>query len=244
MTTTENNDSPLNDIKIGEVTATWSKSNNLKTNYFISTDSTNVRAKAAAFQQEELENEFVLYVADDQTHGRGRFDRTWTSPAAGAGLLSTWSFFVEKTPSPHTTAKVGLALHNAAQATWRSLPFSLKAPNDLYLADKKIAGILVETVSQGADHRLLIGVGFNVLSHPLDVITSTHLIKHLPRSAPLLGEDWILFLDRFLFELTLLVPTAQEELNSTQQANFVALANLNPLLEKKYKSFSEIVKNI
>lgn len=237
-------DSPLSDIKIGEITATWSKSNNLKTNYFITTDSTNTRAKKNAFEQEELENEFVLYVADDQTQGRGRFDRTWSSPNAGAGLLSTWSFAVENAPSPHTTAKVGMALYNAAKATWQSLPFSLKAPNDLYLGTKKIAGILVETVSQGSEHRLLIGIGFNVLGHPADVITSTHLVQNLPRTAPLLGEDWISFVDRLLFELTMLVPLAHEELNSTQEANFVALVNLNPLLEEKFTSFSEIAKII
>jgi BirA family biotin operon repressor/biotin-[acetyl-CoA-carboxylase] ligase len=237
-------DSPLSDIKIGEITATWSKANNLKTNYFITTDSTNTRAKKSAFEQEELENEFVLYVADDQSQGRGRFDRTWTSPAAGAGLLSTWSFSVTEVPSPHTTAKVGMALHNAAKATWQSLPFSLKAPNDLFIGDKKIAGILVETVSQGSEHRLLVGIGFNVLGHPADVTTSTHLIKNLPRTAPLLGEDWISFVDRFLFELTMLVPLAHEELTSTQEANYVALVNLNPLLEKKFTSFSEIAKTI
>ena len=238
----ELSESPLSDIKIGEITATWSKANNLKTNYFITTDSTNTRAKKAAFEQEELENEFVLYVADDQSQGRGRFDRTWTSPAAGCGLLSTWSFSAVNTPSPHTTAKVGMALYHAAKATWHFLPFSLKAPNDLYLADKKIAGILVETVSQGVEHRLLVGIGFNVLSHPSDVATSTHLVKNLPRSAPLLGEDWILFLDRFLFELTLLVPFAHEELSSTAEAKFVSLVNLNPQLEKKFTNFSEIVK--
>ncbi len=238
------NDSPLSDIKIGEITATWSKANNLKTNYFISTDSTNTRAKAAAFQQEELENEFVLYVADDQTQGRGRFDRTWTSPSAGSGLLSTWSFSITQTPSPHVTAKVGMALYHAAKATWQSLPLSLKAPNDLFVGDKKIAGILVETVTQGSEHRLLVGIGFNVLSHPSDIVTSTHLVKNLARTAPLLGEDWILFVDRLLFELTMMVPMAHENLTSTQEANFVALANLNPLTQNKFTTFSEIVKNI
>jgi BirA family biotin operon repressor/biotin-[acetyl-CoA-carboxylase] ligase len=241
---TQNDDSPLNDIKIGEITATWSKANNFKTNYFTTTDSTNIRAKKLAFEQEELENEFVLYIADNQTQGRGRFDRTWTSPHPGCGLLSTWSFSVSHTPSPHATAKVGMALYNAAKATWQSLPFSLKAPNDLFLADKKIAGILVETVSQGSEHRLLIGVGFNVLNHPNDITASTHLVQHLPRKSPLLGEDWILFVDRFLFELTMLVPSAHEELSTTQEANFISLINLNPLLEKKLTSFSEIVKNI
>ncbi len=239
-----NTDSPLSDIKIGEITATWAKANNIKTNYFVSVDSTNARAKASAFEQEELENELVIYVADHQMEGRGRFDRTWTSPTPGGGLLSTWSFAVPFLPSPHTTAKVGLALYNAAKATWQGLSFSLKAPNDLYVGSKKIAGILVETISQGNEFRLLVGIGFNVLSHPLEITNSTHLVQNLPRSTPLLGEDWILFVDRLLFELTMLAPSCFEELTSTQEANFVTLVNLNPLTETQFVNFSEIAKSI
>lgn len=237
-------DSPLSDIKIGEVTAQWAKANNLKTNYSKSIESTNTEAKKAAFSEEELENEFVFYVTETQTQGRGRFERTWLTPAAGTSLLSTWSFLIEETPSPHVTAKVGLALYNALKNTWQTLPLSLKAPNDIYIADKKMAGILVETVTQGADHRLLIGIGLNVLSHPKDLATASHLLSHLPKSMPLLGEDWILFLDRFFFELTTVVAGAHEELNTTQQGNLISLLNQNPLLEKKYQNFKDVVHNL
>lgn len=237
-------DSPLSDIQIGDVTAHWSKSNNLKTNYYKSTDSTNLQAKKNAFSQEELENEFVLYVTDGQTQGKGRFDRTWTSPLVGTSLLSTWSFIVEKTPSPYVTAKVGMALYNALKNTWQNLPLSLKAPNDIYLKDKKVAGVLVETVTQGADHRLLIGVGLNILSHPKELSTATHLLAHLPKHVPLLGEDWILFLDRFFFELTAVTAQAHEEPSSTQQNNLIELLNKNPLLEKPYTNFKDVLKNL
>jgi BirA family biotin operon repressor/biotin-[acetyl-CoA-carboxylase] ligase len=237
-------DSPISDIQIGEVTAQWAKSNNLKTNYFKSIDSTNTHAKKSAFEQEELENEVVLYFTEEQTHGRGRFDRTWTNPAKGTGLLSTWSFAVLLPPHPHTTAKVGMALHNALKATWTALPFSLKAPNDLFVGSKKMAGLLIETVSQGAEHRLLIGLGLNVFAFPKDINTATDLISNLPKSTPLLGEDWISFVDRFLYELTLLIPTAHDELSSTQKQNFIELLNLNPLLDKKYQNFKDVVFNI
>lgn len=238
---TENADSPLSDIQIGEVTAQWAKSNNLKTNYYKSIDSTNSLAKKSAFEQEELENEIVVYFTEEQTQGRGRFDRTWTNPTKGTSLLSTWSFSVLQAPHPHTTAKVGMALYNAIKATWQPLPFSLKAPNDLFVGTKKMAGILVETVTQGAEHRLLIGLGLNVFAHPKEIATSTDLISNLPKNIPLLGEDWISFVDRFLYELTILIPTAHEELSSTQKQNFMNLLNLNPALEKKYKTFKDVV---
>jgi BirA family transcriptional regulator, biotin operon repressor / biotin---[acetyl-CoA-carboxylase] ligase len=124
------------------------------------------------------------------------------------------------------------------------LPFSLKAPNDLFLGDKKIAGILVETVTQGNEHRLLIGLGLNVLNHPREINTATDLISNLPKTMPLLGEDWVLFVDRFLYELTLLIPSVNEELSSTQKQNFIELLNLNPILEKKYSTFNEVIKNL
>ncbi len=237
-------ESPLSDIKIGEITAGWAKSHRLKTNYYKVTDSTNLQAKNCAFTPDEFENEFVLYLAEAQNQGRGRFDRTWTTPAAGSSLLSTWSFLINETPSLHITSKVGLALYSALKNTWQTLPLSLKAPNDIYIKNRKVAGILVETVSQGDDYRLLIGVGLNVFSHPKDIETSTDIISNLSKSTPLLGEDWILFLDRFLFELSAIVGTASEDLTSTQQANLIEVLNQNPLLENKYTDFKDVVKNL
>lgn len=237
------NDSPLSDIQIGEVTAQWAKSINLKTNYYKSIDSTNLQAKKQAFEQEELENEVVVYFTDDQTAGRGRFDHTWSTPAFGTSLLSTWSFAISQAPSPQTTLKVGLALYNSICATW-GLNFSLKAPNDLFLGEKKVAGILVETVTQGFEHRLLIGLGLNVLSHPKEILTATSLISNFPKNMPLLGDDWISFVDRFLYELTLLIPTVSDDLTSTQQLNIIKILNQNPKLEKPYTSFNEVLKII
>lgn len=231
-------------IQIGLVTSQWAKASHLKTNYFKTIDSTNTQAKKSAFSQEELENEFVLYVTDTQTEGRGRFDRTWTSPQIGASLLSTWSFLIEQTPSPHVTAKVGLSLYNALKNTWQSLPLSLKAPNDIYIGEKKVAGILVETVTQGADHRLVIGIGLNVFNHPQELSLATNLLSCLPKTVPLLGEDWISFLERLFFELTAVVSQAHEELTTTQKNNLILLLNQNLLLEKPYTSFDEVVKNL
>lgn len=237
-------DSPLNDIKIGEVTSQWAKHIGIKTNYFTFVDSTNLQAKKNAFNEEELENDCLLYITESQTQGRGRFDRTWISPTEGASLMATWSFYVTETPSPHFTLKVGLALLNSLKSTWQFLPFYLKAPNDIYIQDKKLAGILVETVSQGFDQRLLVGVGLNVLSSPSSLQTATSLIKNMPKSTPLLGEDWIAFCDRFFFELTNLVPRAHEDLTTTETANLLSLLNLFPHKNENYKNLSDIIEKV
>lgn len=236
----ENSDSPLNDIKLGEVTAQWCKSQKIPVNYIASVASTNNWAKENAFHDESFENELVVFLTDHQSSGRGRFDKEWLPTRPGSSLLSSWSFLVEETPSPYITARIGLALFNAASATWRFLPWSLKAPNDLFLRDKKISGILTETVSQGEDHRLIVGIGLNVLNSPERLDTATNLLNHLTNKTPLLGEDWIAFLDRFLMELTLVMSSAHEVPSATEQQNLVEALNLNPLLEKKFSSFKEV----
>lgn len=237
-------DSPLNDIKIGEVTAQWARHIGVKTNYFPTIESTNLQAKKNAFNEEELENDCLLYITDFQNHGRGRFEHTWISPAAGSSLMATWSFYTTETPSPYLTLKVGMALLNSLKSTWQFLPFYLKAPNDIYIKDKKLAGVLIETVSQGVDHRLLVGVGLNVLSSPNSIKESTSIIKNMPSSVPLLGEDWISFCDRFFFEMTNLIPRSHENLTETEKENLLHLLNSFPCLGQKYTNITDLIEKV
>jgi BirA family transcriptional regulator, biotin operon repressor / biotin---[acetyl-CoA-carboxylase] ligase len=221
-------------INISQITQSWAKARGITTEYFETVDSTNSVAKDNAFAETELENNIVLYLADQQTQGRGRFDRTWITAGSGNQLLFSWSFLIDQAPLPQTTARVGLALINALKSTWNFIPFQIKAPNDLFVNDKKMAGILVETVSQGDEHRLIIGIGLNVLQYPKELSTSTSLLNSLTAATPLSGEDWILFLDRLLFEMTSLVPQAHLDLSSTEQFNFLNQLN------HEYKNFNEI----
>jgi BirA family biotin operon repressor/biotin-[acetyl-CoA-carboxylase] ligase len=230
----------MKDIKIGQITSSWAESHKLCTRYTISTDSTNNLAKKNAFTEDDLENEFVLYLTDEQTHGRGRFDRKWIMPAPGSALISSWSFQILKPAKPTLTALAGLSLYNCANITWPFLNWSLKAPNDLYIDDKKVAGLLLETVSQGSEHRLIVGLGMNILSEPNEVKTSTCLLKNLSAKTPLLGDDWILFLERLFFEFSLLIPNSDVDLNSTQLESLRVALNKFPLLEKKYETINDI----
>ncbi|MEI8168342.1 MAG: biotin--[acetyl-CoA-carboxylase] ligase [Rhodoferax sp.] len=104
----------------------------------------------------------VLLVTEQQTAGRGRLGRDWQS---GAG-----------TPQPGATAltfSVGLPLY---PVDWSGLSLAvgvsvvqslhpdlrLKWPNDVWLNDRKLAGILIETASIGAQRYAVIGVGINI----------------------------------------------------------------------------------
>jgi BirA family transcriptional regulator, biotin operon repressor / biotin---[acetyl-CoA-carboxylase] ligase len=119
----------------------------------------------------------TLLVAEHQVAGRGRFDRTWSSPR-GAGL--TFSVLLRPTaPVQHwgwLPLLAGLALHEAVSSA-TGVRTSVKWPNDL-LAEPdggKLAGILAQT-GGGA---VVIGIGLNVdtTAEELPVPTATSLAR-------------------------------------------------------------------
>jgi BirA family biotin operon repressor/biotin-[acetyl-CoA-carboxylase] ligase len=110
----------------------------------------------------------TLILADEQTAGRGRQGRAWSS-APGAGI---WLTLVERPADPR--ALDVLALRCGLQAAEALEPLAagavcLKWPNDLYVAGRKLAGILIETRWRGtAPEWVAIGVGLNVRAPALD----------------------------------------------------------------------------
>lgn len=229
-------DNPLNDIRIGQISHDWAKTQKIKSFYFPQLDSTNSKAKSEAFNDDSLAEHLTLYFTEVQTQGRGRGQNTWLNAHPGSQLLSTWSFMIQENVQPILSPLVGLALFKAANTTWPFLNFNSKAPNDLYINNKKVAGLLIETVTQGDDIRLLIGLGLNVLTHPSEIKTSTSLVSELPKMAPLLAQDWITFLERFIFEISIAIQLATEPLDSTVCATLLYTLNLHPLLNEKYIS--------
>ena len=109
------------------------------------------------------DNHPVTVVAGSQTAGRGRFDRTWASPASGGLYLTTsipWARPLAQAP----LVSMGTALALARLASQLGCPHvALKWPNDLLLSGRKAAGILAEMhQSPPGTPRLLVGVGLNI----------------------------------------------------------------------------------
>lgn len=113
----------------------------------------------------------TLILADRQTAGRGRLGRRWSS-APGAGI---WLTLIERPTD--TRALDVLALRcglYAAEALDKlaGAAIAVKWPNDLYVRDRKLAGILIETRWRGtAPEWVAIGFGLNVLAPELDTAT-------------------------------------------------------------------------
>lgn len=117
----------------------------------------------------------TVLLAELQTAGRGRLDRTWTSPR-GAGL--TLSVLL-RPPVPLPVwgwlpLLAGVALHEAVVSA-TGVPAGLKWPNDLLAGPelRKAAGILAQSSGDVA----VIGIGLNVstTADELPVPTATSL---------------------------------------------------------------------
>ena len=109
----------------------------------------------------------VLLVAERQSAGRGRLGRPWHSavnPGVGASL--TFSLGLPLAPADWSglSLAVGLSVAESLDPAHR-VPVSLKWPNDLWVNDCKLGGILIETALPsvaGALRYLVIGIGLNI----------------------------------------------------------------------------------
>lgn len=179
---------------IGLWTHQWLSKNQFASHYFTNTTSTNLLAKEAAMGEESAAS---FYVAETQSAGRGQGQNKWFNSEVGTNLLMTCSLRSQTPPQPELCLTFGEHLHAACLKAWPSLNWRVKPPNDLYLSDRKVAGILLESVSQGSQFRLLFGLGFNVLNFPKDTqLAATCVQEHL--SEPLTKEVWEAFLESLL----------------------------------------------
>jgi len=102
-------------------------------------------------------------LADHQTEGRGRRQRTWHSPLGGNVYMSLgWRFRKTSAPLSNLPLVTAVAVCRALDRAGLQ-GHGIKWPNDILFEGKKLAGILVELKSAGSDPVLaVIGVGLNV----------------------------------------------------------------------------------
>jgi BirA family biotin operon repressor/biotin-[acetyl-CoA-carboxylase] ligase len=122
--------------------------------------STNTEAQRQARQGAP---EGLCVVAREQTRGRGRQERVWVSPA-GAGLY----FSIVLRPArlevrawPLLTMMAALAVRDALREVC-GLEADIKWPNDILAAERKLCGILAETVETETGRAVVLGIGINL----------------------------------------------------------------------------------
>jgi BirA family biotin operon repressor/biotin-[acetyl-CoA-carboxylase] ligase len=120
----------------------------------------------------------LVVVAEHQTAGRGRLDRSWVTPRRAALTLSLLvaPHEVPVARWPWLPLLTGLAVVDAVRSA-AGLDASLKWPNDVLLGEAKVAGILVERVERPSGAAAVVGIGLNVSStrDELPVPTATSL---------------------------------------------------------------------
>lgn len=144
--------------------------------------STNDYLKAQLLQATYPQGHCV--VAIQQTAGRGQQGKTWWSQS---GHSLTTSFLWHTAKPASTLSIIPLIIGVGVLQGLQSLgvqDLSLKWPNDILRAQKKIAGILVERISQPLGSALIIGIGINIrlpthpptdIKQPLSDLGLTHL---------------------------------------------------------------------
>lgn len=158
------------------------------------TDSTN---DAVSRLPEHLQHAHVV-LADRQSRGKGRRERSWHSPAGGNLYLSLgWRFDGAAAPLATLPLVVAVCICRAlARLGFEGT--GVKWPNDILVDGRKLAGILVELQSAGNGPALaIIGIGVNVAmpreSNPNDRIDRpwTDLAAEWPAGAALPGRNRI-----------------------------------------------------
>ena len=170
-------------------------------------DSTNNRAKELA---KKGARHGTVIIAGNQTEGRGRMGRSFSSPE-GMGVYLSVILRPGCTPDKlmHLTCAAGVAAMKAVQAVYQVCP-DIKWANDLVLGGKKLGGILTELIFKGnvVDYAI-VGIGINCCQRQEDFpeelqdIATSLLIQTGKKISPailaaalteqLFHMDWTLF---------------------------------------------------
>jgi len=151
--------------------------------HFYKIGSTNTAAMAAAA---EGAPEGSVFLAEEQTEGRGRGANSWQSPRS-TGIYC--SVIVRPTLPPSDvlvlSLAAGLAVRAAIQHVDSRVGADLKWPNDVLIDGKKVCGILTEMNAEATRVRyIVVGIGINVnqASFPKELqATSLRLVT---------GSEW------------------------------------------------------
>lgn len=117
------------------------------------TDSTNTQLK-------KIKNapHGTVIIAEEQTAGRGRYERKFHSPKGG--LYLSYLYCGKSDDTVYLTALCGVAVKRAIEKVC-GVSLCIKWVNDLLLNGKKLCGILAESVYTGSEKRTVIGIGIN-----------------------------------------------------------------------------------
>ena len=170
----------------------------------------------------------IAIFTQNQISGRGRVGRKWIS---SKGDL-TCSFLINTQVSPKRLGQINIwfinILYEILKKIYPTLDLKIKWPNDLYLNDSKLGGVLMETsIKNNTSSYILIGVGINLISSPKNLDYPTTSISNYK-----LKTDPV----NVFFEISRKLMEAFSNINQ----NFFFYNNLEFL--KRFKDYKQNIK--
>ena len=170
--------------------------NNFHLYYVESIGSTNTFLKE---KYNDFPNNTILW-AKEQTNGRGRYNRIWVSE-----LDYTFSLLLKN--KYHNEIIAPLSIVRALK--YYGIDAKIKWPNDIYLDNKKLSGILIEAIYDGSDFLAeIVGIGINKTDKPdvLGIGLSKYNIDYKELISKIINEYSILmnmkfndYIDEYIF---------------------------------------------
>lgn len=138
-------------------------------------DSTNSEAKRLALSDPSSN---IVILSEEQTQGRGRYGRKWESPKGNLLMSILMQVSCDWMKAAELSFVIGLAVYESITSIAKKhniqLPIYLKWPNDIFIQDNKIGGILLESLTDNNKQWLVIGLGLNI-EHASNMSTSSSL---------------------------------------------------------------------
>ena len=106
-----------------------------------------------------------IVFADEQKKGRGQYGKKWVS-LKGNLFLSIFTEISKNIPIKKITSINSNIVKKILTKLFKT-KITIKLPNDLLLNNKKICGILQETITNNDKKFIIIGVGINIIKNPI-----------------------------------------------------------------------------
>ena len=193
--------------------------------FYKSLENTNDTAKKIYYSKKS-KNVALLTLL--QKSGRGRTDKKWISKKGDL----TCSFLVSFQTSVKKLGQINLWFINKVLIILKKLNpdlnLKIKWPNDIYLDEKKLGGILVETsILRGNVNYFLFGVGVNIVSSPKNLSYPTTSLTNLSKKISSL---------KLFLEISKTITNSYFELKNS------SLLRIDNDFLKNFKDFKRIIK--
>lgn len=150
-------------------------------NLFIYKEVSSTNTVAKFLSVNGVENGSVI-ISEKQTNAKGRSGKAWESPLGGVWLSIILNPNVDYAKLPLITLATGVAVAKTLEKLGVENP-EIKWPNDIYIGDKKVCGILTEAVTKfNTIESVIVGVGIDanldISSFPEEIREGTTTLEH------------------------------------------------------------------